>query len=37
MKKLLAYLLGFMVSARPFPLNLDERRACCFLYVSLQK
>lgn len=25
MKKLLAYLLGFMVSARPFPLNLDER------------
>lgn len=40
MKKLLANLLGFMVFARPFPLNLGNCRTVSggiCLYVSLQK
>ncbi|WWD10975.1 hypothetical protein CPL00124_CDS0184 [Escherchia phage Stokescottia] len=40
MKKLLAYLLCFVVFARPFLLILGRRRTWCgefCLYVSLQK
>ena len=35
MKKLLAYLLGFMVFARPFPLNFGNRRTRCEYLLSL--
>ncbi|AJA41527.1 hypothetical protein DT57C_000007 [Escherichia phage DT57C] len=35
MKKLLANQLGFMVSARLFPLNLGDRRTRCGYLLSL--